>query len=216
MDSTTTTQSSWDPSAQSLAVKLWDVPHLGCQGPGGHEAPASGTSSGVCAGRAPQDVPIQHHWAQQPVAEGPEEVAGCRGVVGLDDIDVSWGDERVVRRAVLQRKPRVHMHPSRRGPKDWWWALRSPGRGAWTSGGLPGGGGAGCTQYKVGPPGPLLCRNPVPRAASCAHHVPTAAAPGGLRGSPVPVSTFTLWVFPSLTATCFSTRVMSSQAPSRP
>lgn len=36
------------------------------------------------------------------------------------------------------------------------------------------------------------------------------------RVSPVPVSTFTFCIFPSLTATRFSTLTTSSQAPSRP
>lgn len=71
-----------------------------CQGPGRSEAPANWTSSGLCHGGPLQDIPVQHHWAQQPPAEGLEEVSGCRRVVGLDDVHVTWGrEEGLVRKA---------------------------------------------------------------------------------------------------------------------
>ena len=38
-----------------------------------------------------QGVPVQHHRAQQPSSEGPQEVMGSCGVVGLDDIYIPWG-----------------------------------------------------------------------------------------------------------------------------
>lgn len=76
---------------------------------------------------------------------------------------------------------------------------------------------------------PLLCSTSVSRKATCARNVlpgqrqpaPQAGSPSPARGrglhvSPVPVSTFTFCVFPSLTATCFSTLATSSQAAARP
>lgn len=87
------------PSIRFWAV-AWDAPHLWCQGPGRSEAPANWTSSGLCHGGPLQDIPVQHHWAQQPPAEGLEEVSGCRRVVGLDDVHVTWGrEEGLVRKA---------------------------------------------------------------------------------------------------------------------
>lgn len=55
----------------------------------GGSALAGRTISGVQG--ALQHIPVQHHGPQQPTAEGPEEVVGCRRVVGLDDGHVTWG-----------------------------------------------------------------------------------------------------------------------------
>lgn len=51
------------------------------------------TSSGHSLGRgvATQDVEVQHHGAQQPAAEGMEEVTGCRRIVRLNNVHVTWG-----------------------------------------------------------------------------------------------------------------------------
>lgn len=74
---------------------------------------------GICWGEPLQDVPVQHHRAQQPTAEGPEEVTGCCRVVGLDDVHVTWErQEGLVRKEPPHRAgPGPHLaHPQGQGP----------------------------------------------------------------------------------------------------
>lgn len=47
---------------------------------------ARGRSGVRAGGAALQDALVQHHRAQQPAAEGTQEVPGSRGVTGLEDV----------------------------------------------------------------------------------------------------------------------------------
>lgn len=191
---------------------------------------AGQTSSGVQ--RALQHVPVQHHSAQQPSAEGPKEVVGCCGVVRLDHRHVTWGDRRACEEeastcmgaqdppppsAALQRVPGAQAAgPTRKEHRRrFTWAGGSPGQvgqaaprpAARRLGKRPS---LSRIFTRVSPQCPRQTARPTRWAG------PLNPARPRPHISPVPVRTLTFCVLPSLTATCFSTLTTSSQAPSRP